>query len=411
MRKSIIAAIAVVAVLILILYIALRSPTSDFLPGADNGISIVDNDVSRFPSGGFDARALLTSYDPEIQLERYVQYARYPDFSRPLTRGHGDLLDPYSAVRAPLPLTQLRCLEGEAGKRCDPENQAFALDCKLQPESMMAIQKRDFAFTASCVDPQTGEYLDLSRFEAKVVLETEKGLKKISRPGPIHFADDGSNGDAKAGDGVYRIVVRLGPKDWGWMTLTLEGDYRGARVSTFMSEWFSTPHAVAEFAEPIQAVIQDGNLVLQVPVQVSKAGYFELDANLIEQADEQRPVARAYANGELKAGRNIVEFIFWGKILRDRDIDGPYVVKNLRGRRNNEMVTPADLARAVKQGKLVKPRLAVRTQPGFEYMKNGPEFITDAFAAAQFSDREWDSPEKRERIASLERAVRDPGNN
>ena len=93
MRKSIIAAIAVVAVLILILYIALRSPTSDFLPGADNGISIVDNDVSRFPSGGFDARALLTSYDPEIQLERYVQYARYPDFSRPLTRGHGDLLD------------------------------------------------------------------------------------------------------------------------------------------------------------------------------------------------------------------------------------------------------------------------------------------------------------------------------
>ena len=409
MRKSILFAFAAIIVLCLAVYFLLQSPSFDSTGGPDNGMQIIDEEGRRFPAGGFDAESLLVSYDPEVQLERYLAYARYPDFSRPLTENHRDLLNPHNAARSPTPLVQTGCLEGDAGKTCDPQNQAFALDCRLEAESAMAIQKRDFAFTASCVDPGTGVHLDLSNFAAKVVLE--KDAEKISRPGPIHFADDGSHGDAKAGDGVYRIIVRLGPQDWGWMTISLEGEYRGARVSTFTSEFFSTPHSVAEFAQPIQAVIQDGNLAVRVPVQVEKAGYYELDANLTEQAEDQRPVARAYVNGELKAGRNVVEFIFFGKILRDRDIDGPYVLKNLRGRRNNEMVTPADLARAYEQGKNVEPRTEVRGQPGYEYIKNGPEFVTDAYAAAQFSNREWDSAEKRERIAMLEEAVRHPEEN
>ena len=339
----------------------------------------------------------------EERLEHYLDYSKYPDFSRPLEAGHTDLLDPYRSSQLETPLVQGQCLSGAAGRGCDSTKLFLKVRCTIRAESVMAIRRTDFAFNASCTDTDSEQKLDLSKFTANVLLEknTPAGEETVRRPGPIFFGDDGSNGDAVAGDRVYRLIVRLGLHDWGWMQLTLAGEYGGAAVTTLASVWFSTPHRVAEFGETIIDGVQLGHLIVRVPVQIYKAGYYEFNANLLQADEDREPVANSYTNIELTEGRHIVELKFFGKVIRDKGLDGPFVVTALRARRNNAPVTPADLQRAALADRDVQPREDILYQPMFEYVPIGPEHVTAPYGSDEFSAAEWTSEEKTVRLARL----------
>ena len=349
-------------------------------------------------SGGPDAEPAMGTGTMQEQLETFIEYAKYPLDSRPLYGGELDLLLPYAPQQVPTPLINLKCMQ--PGTECEAEERLISVTCTVKPQSVMAIQATEFELIAYCLDAN-GKHIDLSKFQAEIYLEVE-GKRDVLQPPPKHFADDGSNGDRKAGDGIYHIVLGLGPKAWGWMNLTLRGEYEGQPVKTMGTLCFSTPHKVAEFLPPIQESIKDGSLVIQVPVQIHKAGWYEFDANLMQAEGEKKPIARAYNNTELTAGRHVIEFLFFGKVLRDRAINGPYELKNLRGRRNNSPVTPADLGRAAQAGVQPTPRKGLEHQPDFEYISPGPEYTTQkAYFAEDFSDAEWTSEFKTARLEML----------
>lgn len=401
-----------VAALLAVTVLLLRNDT---VPGQASGHLALEQDIRdrQFSAGQESGTAAFGPgsgqdwSDPdtaEQRLEQYIAYAKYPDYSRPLRPGDTDLQDPYRPAGTKRPLFPAKCDENED---CLRAFENWDYHCTLIPESVMAIRQQDFGVSAECRNERTGEPVDLSGFQLNVILErnTNEGTRDIRRPGPIFFADDGTNGDLRAGDGIYRIVVRLGPDDWGWMRLNMEGEVDGIPTESSDAMWFSTPHRVAEFQAGVFDSERQGNLIVEVPVQIYKAGYYQFDANLLQVGEDRWPIANTYVNLQLSAGRHVVKFEFFGKVIRDRGLDGPYIVTMIRGRRNNTPVTPHDLRSALLENRLPKPRPEVATQPRFEYIPIAPDYETGFYHHGDFSDAEWVSEKKSERIRMLKRNI------
>ena len=109
-----------------------------------------------------------------------------------------------------------------------------------------------------------------------------------------------------------------------------------------------------------------------------RAGEFFIDANLFD--DEGAPVASSRFIGELPAGQSAVDLLFFGLISHDKQADGWFVLKNLRGYR---------FLRGHYPDREVIPA------------HNGA-YETKEYELDVFSSTEWDSPAKRAKIKLYE---------
>jgi hypothetical protein len=102
-----------------------------------------------------------------------------------------------------------------------------------------------------------------------------------------------------------------------------------------------------------------------------------IDCNLFDAAD--RPVAWTRFKGELAAGVHDAELLYFGKVIVDAGARGPFRIGQLRG-----------------------ARYAPGLDPDLEQMPPFTgSYTTRPYATAEFSDDEWDSPEKRRMIEML----------
>ncbi|HMY46070.1 MAG TPA: hypothetical protein PKX74_11360, partial [Leptospiraceae bacterium] len=88
--------------------------------------------------------------------------------------------------------------------------------------------------------------------------------------------------------------------------------------------------------------------------------------------------------------------------LRDSGVDGPYVVREIRGRRNNSPVTPSMVRKALAENREISGN---HTEPLWEYMNMAPNYTTKSYSADDFSKEEWNSEEKNQRIEFLKKQV------
>jgi hypothetical protein len=84
------------------------------------------------------------------------------------------------------------------------------------------------------------------------------------------------------------------------------------------------PHATIDrtFAERVDA----GSLVVDVGLDVTERGRYKVIASLYA-ADRTSAICFAQEVRELERGKQSVPLSFFGKILRDRALDGPYVLR------------------------------------------------------------------------------------
>lgn len=85
-----------------------------------------------------------------------------------------------------------------------------------------------------------------------------------------------------------------------------------------------TPRPKAELDGTYSDAIVDGSLVVQAGVAVAEAGRYKLIASLY--AGDQA-IAFAQSAGELEVGHRSLALTFFGKILHDRELDGPYTLR------------------------------------------------------------------------------------
>jgi hypothetical protein len=143
------------------------------------------------------------------------------------------------------------------------------------------------------------------------------------------FVDDGTSGDAVAGDDVRAATLYL-PDDLtpelsasylvDVRAVTEDEDDRAAATSF----QYANPHArlTGRFSENVV----DGSLRVVAEVEVKRNGRFHLEATLYDAGGTQ-PVAWAQTANELPPGVQSMALTFFGAALHDRGIDGPYLLR------------------------------------------------------------------------------------
>ncbi len=186
--------------------------------------------------------------------------------------------------------------------------------------------------------------------------------------GDVLFHDDGVGGDAVAGDGRYTVVFP-GDKLGGALSksylvqveATLAGDEPRKGAASFL---YASPDA--HLTGNYRDVVVDGSLVVGVEIEVTSAGRFHVEATLYG-PDGVEKVAWAQAAQWLEPGTHWLDLGYYGLILRERGIDGPYVLRYVALSTTTEMPN-------------AKNRVAENA------------YRTGAYQATAFSDRPYEDP-------------------
>ncbi len=195
--------------------------------------------------------------------------------------------------------------------------------------------------------------------------------------GEIEYRDDGTGGDAVANDRVYTAVflpdvpalsrsflVRV-------VATTRRGDERRAATSFL----YSRPHA--HLTGNYRDAVVNGNLEVGVEVDVTTAGRFHVEATLYA-ADGTKKVAWAQAARALEPGRQWLPLQFYGLILRERGVGGPYTLRWVALSTTTEM-------------------------PNAKNRLSEASYRTASYDPALFTDRPFDDPDMVDAAARADR--------
>jgi hypothetical protein len=241
-------------------------------------------------------------------IRRFLEATPYPPTSGRLTRDHVDLLYPNRRHERPRPIPDTIGAE--------PHEQVtwlFTADrwAYVGPETVHTwLEVR-----------QGGAPVPIEIVAASAVREGRGG--PVGDPVALHFSAEGD-----------RLVAEL--------PLHLFADHHGALVLSVAFEWapgrvhedalriFSTPadHIPGRLSR-IRTGLHEGNLRIGVDVDLDRAGFYRVDANVYGADGE--PVAFALFKGELEPGPQTVPLDVYGLVLHDAGVPGPYTVTDVRG--------------------------------------------------------------------------------
>lgn len=335
-------------------------------------------------------------------LKEYMAWSVYPQTSRPLLKDYEDLIDHSTLKLRP---THMAHVDPVTGKLIPS-----AFSCLIQPQKHSVIGSDQQVITLWCNRGPDGKFVPVKIVDATLVKSTPLGTQR--QPSP-NLNDMGENGDEKRGDNVYTMTWKPTPSDWGDMDLTVKleiPEEKENRVYEMTTGFFSSPRLIAEFTGNFQEKIVDGSLIISAELNVNTPGLYEFHANLFNVSDE--PVAINRVKKEMAGGKQWVDFLFYGKIFHDRDVNGPYVLTGLRGERRNLPINPTEFAgkspeqmERLMQESLNRPEAK---QPNHEVMPSwDKQYKTQDYAISDFSNQPYDGPDKRERIKMYEDQIRE----
>lgn len=384
-RTFLYSALALVGVLLLGLIFFLTQ--SDSAGGSDAADSFFD------PSRRALEDMAGGAVDLDLVLEDYREWSQYPPNSRPLRADHIDVIE-YRSIRTGVQNMPIKA---------NGELRESGYACALEPEHHTVTEGESLRIFLYCLRSGDGARVKVRLTEAR--LEAKAGERRFTPPAP-EGNDSGLHGDEQGGDGVYTFVFRPRPEDWASVYLTtnftIAGDASGFTHS-LRTQFFSSPVAPARFTGAVTDRVEDGSLYANVELAVVKPGEYTIEANLFA-GDE--PVGYARTDAKLASGRQTAELEFFGKVIADAGFAGPYRLVGLRAYLNTDVIQPELLARSPEEVERFlnsvrddRPKRMV-----VPYYTETPE--TAAYRLEQFSEREYDSPEKRERLQQLA-ALRD----
>ncbi len=275
---------------------------------------------------GIDA----TAYDDQADAMRKA-WAQYPPDSRPLNPNQWDIIEPRITPSGPRRLI--------SSKKDDPHVANY--ECTLQPNinhlavgeiGLITLLCSTFANTeGTFVEPTlvTPIVNDIN-----FVLYTPKATKKINRT--ARFNDGGMNGDQEAGDKLFTLAFEPQSSDWGEVVVMVslsileEG---GQHEYKLQSSFSVSPSAPAIFSGRVTDRLENGSLMVDVELNVSKAGRYRVYGNL---KSGENYIAYSKKDLHLEQGVQTVSLHYFGKIFHDMKAnDGMFAVADIRGYRFN----------------------------------------------------------------------------
>ena len=136
-----------------------------------------------------------------------------------------------------------------------------------------------------------------------------------------------------------------------------------------------------------------------VEINARFAGRYTIEANLF---NDDGPVAFSRTDVRLAAGPQNVELKFFGKIFHDQNAPGPYKLVGLRGQQDTAPLDPEMLNRSPEEVETILEK-TVSTEPHRRQIPTWDgTYQTDPYPLETFSNAEWNSEVKRQRLAELQ---------
>jgi hypothetical protein len=203
----------------------------------------------------------------------------------------------------------------------------------------------------------------------------------------LTYHDDGLDGDAVAGD--LRYSNRFVPSEHDELAhaeqVRIMAEVEAVGETRQMIRDFAyTPRPVLD-VKKLSDAIEDGSLVVTADVEVFEDGLYTFEANLVTGGPgDEVPIAYIDQSQQLAAGKQRVKLVFFGRVIHDKGFAGPYLVRDLRGFRRPVDGSEANL-----------------------WWSYEDTYLTKAYKLDELSPAEWDAPEKREKIQSMERLIQE----
>ena len=203
---------------------------------------------------------------------------------------------------------------------------------------------------------------------------------------PLVYNDDGLEGDVKSGDRRYtnRFVPSSIPalRQSQQVHLAAVIEFNGSR-RMIIREFTYSPREVIKVLSVADSKGTDGSLTVSLSVDVKEKGLHSFEVNVMS-GDGQTPIGWVEESRQLDVGAAVVDLKVFGKIFHEKGIDGPYLVRDIRG--------------------------FIRILDGSEHnvwWHHDPTHLTKAYRTIDFSDKEWDAPEKTEKIGHMKKMIGD----
>lgn len=285
-------------------------------------------------------------------VQRYLETTVYPPTSGRLGPEAVDLLEPNRRYE------DFKRLPGAPG--VDP-NLSFLWTCdRYQYTSDQVIEAR---FEAKNGDaPAVVDSLD-----AWAQPESREG--EVGEPLRLRFREEGGAWLAEL-DLAALLPEHHGPVALVARYRIADLPEREERIRVFVTPAAAVP---ARFTGNFRDRVEDGSLLVEVGIEVDLPGFYRLDANLYKGTT---PVGWATYKGTLGRSDGTAPLRFFGKVIHDAGHAGPYEVGEVRGYLFREAEFP--------------DRLHMRS-----YRER---WQTEAWKLSQFSDDEWDDPQRRRMV-------------
>ncbi len=250
----------------------------------------------------------------KFTLDTYVAGTRYPPQSRPI-REHPDQEQPAAPERS-RPIS-----------KDDPEVQL-----KLKQDKVFVAGDEVVLFSVGCENtgrqPLPCEVTGGMAHEAEHMLGEGVPVNGV----PLPFVDNGSGGDALAGDGTS--TARLQPSKQGFPlysgTLRVSFQVRSGKAQgRAFFDILYTPSPPAQFTGKVREVVEQGSLQLYLGLQVRKAGRYVVAGRVDDEAGV--PFAYVSFNDELPEGPQEVKLTVFGKLVLDEAPTFPLKLRDVEG--------------------------------------------------------------------------------
>ena len=291
------------------------------------------------------------------------------------------------------------------------------VECRLQPQQSNITQGESMIAVLYCQNAEK-ERMNSIRIRSYTLTHSMDDRHREITTERISVNDEGKQGDERAGDGFHTFQFTPAENDWGDMVLKTEFEIDGRpadEIHSMSTHFFSTPTAPAKFTGNFREGIRDGSLIISVEMLVESAGRYTIEGNLFK-ADPQIaaqteaigtetdevPVGYARADARLGRGLQWVELTYFGKVLHDQNQPGPYVLRGVRGIQDTGPVDPDRLDGTPEEVEKYLSSLHQDAPDRRQLPYWTGRYVTQPYDLSEFSRAEYDSPAKRERIATIE---------
>ena len=268
-------------------------------PGED-GVELDEVDVELASAG----------YDDHPSIRQYKAVTRYPTSTRRLTKESSDLLNPNKRHERRQPVPDARDNEDRAWEVLYTADRYFVRGEEAVTVSLALWHEGDPVIPTGVV--MIAAPRDTSRSGDQVALTAERVGAEIQAP---------------------FVPNEHWPDFIGEIEVKTTFSARGLREQTGRLRFFFTgeDRIPARFTGQFSDDAQNGDLAIDVGVNVETEGTYRIEGNLFDRNDQ--PVAWAQAETNLTAGASDVSLVFYGLAFHDARAVAPFTLRQLRGYR------------------------------------------------------------------------------